>query len=183
MHFDRRDQLRAGSDTSRYGLPTLVAGLAFLAVSAACADAQEAAQQKERAWEAIVPEGFERSYERSRYAPAVRMGDVLLLSGVIGYSGGAEDNGPEAQFVRAFERLSAVLDGAGLSLDDVAEITTYHVNLGELGRRFIEVKDHYFDGPPYPAWTAIGVDRLFLDGALIEIRAMAVAPDDEGGGP
>lgn len=183
MQFDRRDRCRIRSDTSRYGFPVLVAGLVLLAVSAACADPREPAQQGERAWEAIVPEGFERSYERSRYAPAVRVGDVLVLSGVIGYNGGAEDNGPEAQFVRAFERLSAVLDGAGLSLDDVAEITTYHVNLGELGRRFIEVKDRYFDGPPYPAWTAIGVDRLFLDGALIEIRALAIVPDDDGGGP
>lgn len=182
MQHTRCDRGRTGYRGGLRVRPSMAGAIALFALPA-CTGAQEIQQETDRAWEAIVPEGFERSYERSRYAPAVRMGDVLVLSGVIGYSGGAEDNGPEAQFVRAFERLSAVLDGAGLSLDDVAEITTYHVNLGELGRRFLEVKDRYFDGPPYPAWTAIGVDRLFLDGALIEIRAVAVAPDDDGGGP
>lgn len=166
---------REGGDRSS-GVPTAVGVLLLLAVMPGSGQAQAG-----RGWEAIVPEGMERGYERSRYAPLVRIGNIFILSGVIGYGGAAEDNGPEAQFTRAFERLSDVLEGAGLSLGDVAEITTYHVDLGELGRRFIEIKDRYFDGPPYPAWTAIGVERLFLDGALIEIRAVAVRPDEDAG--
>lgn len=166
---------RSGVRPSRI-LTAIGALLVLLAVTTPPLQAQEPG----RAWDAIVPEGMERGYERSRYAPAVRMGDIMVLSGVIGYSGEG-DNGPEAQFVRAFERLSRVLEGAGLSLDDVAEITTYHVDLGRLGRRFIDVKDRYFDAPPYPAWTAVGVDRLFLDGAIVEIRAVAVAPARNGG--
>lgn len=174
---DHRRHLRGrGPDIWRRRLLAASGGLWLLALALGAEEAR--AQEAERAWEAIVPAGMARSYERSRYAPAVRMGDLLILSGVIGYSGG-EDNGPETQFMRAFERLSRVLEGAGLSLDDVAEITTYHVNLGELGRAFIDVKNRYFDAPPYPAWTAIGVDRLFLDGVLVEIRAVAVVPDEE----
>lgn len=173
-----RGPYRAGHDV-RSGRPhAVIGGLWLLAFAAPTGEA--VAQDAGRAWEAIVPTGMERSYERSRYAPAVRIGNLLLLSGVIGYSSG-EDNGPEAQFERVFERLSRVLEGSGLSLDDVAEITTYHVNLGELGRPFIAVKNRYFDEPPYPAWTAIGVDRLFLDGVLIEIRAVAVIPEGEEG--
>lgn len=178
MEDHRRRTHRAGRGVRTRRPAAAIGGLWLLTLATPMGEA--VAQDAGRAWEAIVPTGMERSYERSRYAPAVRMGDLLLLSGVIGYSGG-EDNGPEAQFVRAFERLSRVLEGSGLSLDDVAEITTYHVNLGELGRPFIAVKNRYFDGPPYPAWTAIGVDRLFLDGALVEIRAVAVIPEGEGG--
>lgn len=145
--------------------------VALLAVAAGAAAAQEA----ERGWEAVVPPGMEASHERNRNAPAVRIGDLLILSGVIGVTRDG-DNGPEAQFRRALERLSAILEGAGLSLADVAEITTYHVDPGELGRPFIAVKDEFFRGTPYPAWTAIGVERLFLDDALIEIRATAAYP-------
>lgn len=179
MEDHRRRTHRAGRGAGARRPAAAIGGL-WLFTLAAAPTGEAVAQDTGRAWEAVVPTGMERSYERSRYAPAVRMGDLLLLSGIIGFSGG-EDNGPEAQFGRAFERLSRVLEGSGLSLDDVAEITTYHVNLGELGRPFITVKNLYFDEPPYPAWTAIGVDRLFLDGALIEIRAVAVIPEGTGG--
>lgn len=135
-----------------------------------------AAQEGQRGWEPLVSEAQRASYERSRYAPAVRVGDLLVGSGVIGLSGEG-DNSPRAQFRRAFERLQAVLEAHGLELADVAEITTYHVNLGELGRDFIAVKNEFLPEPPYPAWTAIGVERLFLDGALIEIRFLAAFPE------
>lgn len=145
-------------------------------VSAHEAQPPTLAQESQRGWQPLVSESQRASYERSRYAPAVRIGDLLVGSGVIGLARGA-DNGPEAQFRRAFQRLEAVLEAHGLDLGDVAEITTYHVNLGELGDDFIAVKDEFIPEPPYPAWTAIGVDRLFLDGALIEIRFTAAFPE------
>lgn len=123
----------------------------------------------------MVTDEQRRSYESSRYAPTVRLGDLLIGSGVIGTSRDG-DNGPDAQFRRALGRMVSILEANGLSLADVAEITTYHVNLGELGRAFIAVKDEFWPEPPYPAWTAIGVDRLFLDSALIEIRFTAALP-------
>lgn len=130
------------------------------------------AQQTQRGWRPLVSEAQTRSYESSRYAPAVRIGDLLIGSGVIGVTREG-DNSPQAQYRRAFQRLEAVLSEHGLDLGDVAEITTYHVNLGELGNDFIAVKDEFIPEPPYPAWTAIGVDRLFLDSAMIEIRFTA----------
>lgn len=130
---------------------------------------------QERGWEPIVTEAQRQSYEASRYAPVVRIGEELIASGVIGTSRDG-DNGPRAQFRRAFERVIAILRENGLTLADLAEMTTYHVNLGELGRDFIAVKDEFFPEPPYPAWTAIGVERLFLDSALIEIRFTAALP-------
>lgn len=132
-------------------------------------------ESQERGWEPLVSESQRASYERSRYAPVVRIGQTLIASGVIGLSGDG-DNSPGAQFRRALERVVAILEEHDLTLADVAEITTYHVNLGELGREFISVKDEFWPAPPYPAWTAIGVDRLFLDSALIEIRFTAALP-------
>lgn len=145
--------------------------LALLALGAVPEDAVAQA----RGWEPIVTENQRRSYERSRYAPVVRIGDMLIASGVIGVTGDG-DNSPEAQFRRALQRAIAILEENGLTLADVAELTTYHVNLGELGGAYLAVKNEFWPEPPYPAWTAIGVDRLWLDDALIEIRFTAALP-------
>lgn len=133
------------------------------------------AAAQERGWEPLVSEDQRRSYEATRYAPVVRIGNLLIAGGVIGTTREG-DNSPEAQFRRAFDRVIAILEANDLTLADVAEMTTYHVDLGELGRDFIAVKDEYLPDPPYPAWTAIGVERLFLDSALIEIRFTAALP-------
>lgn len=40
------------------------------------------------------------------------------------------------------------------------------------------MKDEFLPAPPYPACTAVGVERLFLDEALIEVRfTAALRPD------
>lgn len=133
------------------------------------------ATAQEPGWQPVVTEGQRRAYAAQRYAPVVRIGQTLIGSGVIGTSRDG-DNSPRAQFRRALERMVEILTANDPRLADVAEITTYHVNLGELGRDFIEVKNEFWSEPPYPAWTAIGVERLFLDSAVIEIRFIAAVP-------
>ncbi len=147
-----------------------------IALGLAAATGSLAAQQETvvRGWRPLVPEGRQQSYERSKYAPATQAGELVFLSGVIGVARG-EDNGPTAQFERAFERLTSLLADLDLAIEDVLEMTTYHVNLGAYRREFLAVKDDYIS-EPYPSWTAIGVDRLWLDQALIEIRVIAVRP-------
>ena len=130
-----------------------------------------AGQTTAHGWEPIVSESQERSYEAFRYAPMVRIGETLIASGVIGVGGG--DNRPGAQFRRAFERMIAILEDYGLTLADVAEMTTYHVNLGEHGQEFMAIRSEFLPEPPYPAWTAIGVERLWMEQALIEIQFTA----------
>ncbi|MEN8145099.1 MAG: Rid family hydrolase [Gemmatimonadota bacterium] len=130
------------------------------------------AQEEPRGWEPLVSEAREPAYERNRYAPVARIGSLVIASGVVGNTREG-DNSPVAQFRRAFERLSAVLEEQGLSLRDVAEMTTYHVNMGEHIQDFITVKNEFLPSPPYPAWTVIGVDRLFREVNLIEIRVIA----------
>lgn len=142
------------------------------AVVAFAAAIPSSSSAQEPGWEPLVSESQRRGYEGNRYAPVVRVGDMLIGSGVIGVSRDG-DNSPRGQFRRALERMVEILETNGLTLADVAEITTYHVDLGELGDEFISVKDEFWPEPPYPAWTAIGVDRLFGARALIEIRFIA----------
>ena len=121
----------------------------------------------------IIPKGMEPFYDRLHFAPAVRDGNRLYCSGVIGV--GADGKAladPEAQFAQAFELLSSVLTTAGASFADVIDITTFHVGLQANLRTFAKVKDRYVQAP-YPSWTAIGITELAVPGALVEIRAIA----------
>jgi enamine deaminase RidA (YjgF/YER057c/UK114 family) len=121
----------------------------------------------------VVPKGMELAYEQFHFAPAVRTGNWLRCSGMLGTDEkfqAVED--VEAQFVAAFENVKSVLAAAGLELSDVVELTTFHVGLREHLGTFMKVKDRYL-AEPYPAWTAIGVVELAVPGALVEIRVTA----------
>jgi enamine deaminase RidA (YjgF/YER057c/UK114 family) len=60
-------------------------------------------------------------------------------------------------------------------MHDVAELTSYHVDLRKHLDDFIAVKDRHIQRP-YPAWSAIGVSELITPGALVELRVVATAP-------
>jgi enamine deaminase RidA (YjgF/YER057c/UK114 family) len=109
-------------------------------------------------------------------SPVLDTGDFVFCSGVTGcrpdYTVSPD---PERQFRDAFEFLKANLEAAELTVNDVVEITTYHVDLREHISTFTRVKDEYVPAP-YPAWTAIGVTELITEGTLLEIRAIARRP-------
>lgn len=121
----------------------------------------------------IIPPGSEKTYERFHYAPAVRVGDTVYCSGVIGTEGSKLPEDPAEEFANAFKGLAAVLEAAGGGLDDIVEMTSYHVGLSEHLGTFVAAKDAVIT-KPYPAWTAIGCTELAFPGARVEIKATAV---------
>jgi enamine deaminase RidA (YjgF/YER057c/UK114 family) len=125
----------------------------------------------------IIPEGLERQYEKLQFAPAVRVGDTIHVSGVIGTrEDGSVDDDPAGQFAQAFTNLAHVLNAAGCTAADVVEMTTFHVGLQQNMRAFMAAKRTAMPGPPHPAWTAIGIVELAIPGGLVEIRATVHAP-------
>ena len=82
---------------------------------------------------AIVPAGMEAVYEKIRYAPAVKVGNTIYVSGQIGRDAAMQlVEGREAQIVQAFENLKLVLTAAGASMSDVVEITSFHTDMRDL---------------------------------------------------
>jgi enamine deaminase RidA (YjgF/YER057c/UK114 family) len=132
-------------------------------------------------WHPISPVNLRWQSERLHCSPAVRVGDLVICSGVRGIEPGWNllvD--PRAQFERAFENLERVLEAAGASLADIAELQTFHVGLEEHMPTFMQVRDEHIR-EPYPAWTACGVESLPF-GALVEIRAIAAINGKESSG-
>ncbi len=124
--------------------------------------------------QAVIPQGMEYVYDRIHYAPAVRVGDTIYVSGQIGRDdNGQLVEGTEAQIVQAFENLKKVLAAAGAQLSDIVDLTTFHTDMRDL-QLFMKVRDRYLT-QDFPAWTAIGAASLGgAPGYLIEIKAVAV---------
>jgi enamine deaminase RidA (YjgF/YER057c/UK114 family) len=114
-------------------------------------------------------------FEQWGFSQAVIHGDTVYLSGVVGALAPGETD-PAAAYDRAFAAIGRVLERAGSSWDDVLEMTTYHTDLPTQIAGFRAVKDRYVKAP-FPAWTAIDIDRLVPDRGLVEIKVVAkVAP-------
>ncbi|MDZ7686280.1 MAG: RidA family protein [Gammaproteobacteria bacterium] len=121
----------------------------------------------------IVTSQGQFMYDRFHFAEATRHGDLLLCSGIIGTNDkGKLPETVEDEFNLAWSKVKSLLEGAGSSLDDILEYTTYHVGLQTHMAAFMEVRDRYLS-EPWPAWTAIGITELAVPGAHVEIRVTA----------
>jgi enamine deaminase RidA (YjgF/YER057c/UK114 family) len=103
----------------------------------------------------------------------------LFVSGVIGTdeAGRVAGRTMREQTERVLEKIKAVLEHEGGSLDDVVRVRVYVTQLDQESLRDIHaVRSRYFREGHYPASTLVRVDQLVRDGALIEIDADAVIP-------
>ncbi|MBL8652474.1 MAG: RidA family protein [Sphingopyxis sp.] len=124
----------------------------------------------------LMPENAEaRAFQEAvGFADAVIAGDTVYLSGVVAAPRDGEA-GLEPAFERAFGRIADVLARAGVSWDDVVEMTTFHTDLPAQIDAFVAVKNRHVKGPP-PAWTAIGISRLYEPTAIVEVKVIARKP-------
>ena len=123
----------------------------------------------------IFPEGRQALYETNSYSAAVRSGDLLFVSGQVG---SREDGSPEPVFERqvqlAFDNLAAVLKAAGCTLDDIVDVMTFHTDPVTQFEKISPIRLEAFGPPPYPNWTAVGVN--WLAGFDFEIKVVARIP-------
>lgn len=107
------------------------------------------------------------------FSEAVRVDDMLYLSGMVGVVPGTDSLvaggiGPEAR--RTLENIEAVLRAHGSSLDRVVKCTVFLADIGEWDA-FNRVYRTFFSDP-YPARSALGADGLALD-ARVEVECTA----------
>ncbi len=127
--------------------------------------------------DAVFPEGRHALYEAHGYSAAIRSGDLLFVSGQVG---SLADGTPEPDFGRqvqlAFDHLQATLKAAGCTFDDIVDVTTFHTDPENQFETIMAVKNNTFSDPPYPNWTAIGVN--WLAGFDFEIKVIARIPNE-----
>jgi len=126
--------------------------------------------------ETIFPAGRQALYAQYKYSAAIKSKDLLFVSGIVGSRGdGSPEPDFEAQVRLAFENLKATLKAGGCGLDDIVDVTTYHVDPENQFDTVLKVKDEVFAKAPYPNWTAVGVN--WLAGFDFEIKVTARIPD------
>jgi enamine deaminase RidA (YjgF/YER057c/UK114 family) len=109
------------------------------------------------------------------FSRAVRAGDVLYLSGVIGRGAdGKVPEGGEAQTKAAMDDIGATLTTAGASYGDVFHCTVFLTDMKNWPA-FNKAYVGYFPAGKLPARSAVGVTALALPGALMEIECQAYA--------
>ena len=120
------------------------------------------------------PEYLPRSSLAGRPLPfssAVRIGDILYLSGQMGFrEDGTLPDGMEAQARQTMEIIRAVLTSAGLGFSDVFHCTVMLADMSQWGA-FNAVYLEYFS-EPLPTRSAFGASGLAL-GGLVELECQA----------
>lgn len=105
---------------------------------------------------------------------AIKVGGWVFASGQLGMdprSGRLIEGGIGPETRQVCENLKAVLEAAGSSLQKVAKVTIYLVDLGDL-MAMNQVFSEYFPKDP-PARTTFQAAGL-IGGARVEIEAIAV---------
>jgi 2-iminobutanoate/2-iminopropanoate deaminase len=140
-----------------------------LAMTAASADAAPARSAVEHFPAPARPDG-----SAPPFSSAVRVGDVLYLSGQIGIGrDGKLSDGIAAQSKQALDNIGVVLKRAGLSYGDVFHCTAFLSDMANWPA-FNTVYAPYFPAGKLPARSAFGANGLAL-GALLELECQAYA--------
>jgi len=108
------------------------------------------------------------------YSQAIQAGNLFFLSGQLGIDPATGDFVPGAvteQTEQAFQNIRAVLDEAGLTLDQVVKATVFLSDMADFAA-VNAVYGKYFT-QPYPARSAVAVKTLPKNG-LVEIEVIAI---------
>jgi reactive intermediate/imine deaminase len=109
------------------------------------------------------------------FSEAVRVGDLVYLSGQIGVVPGKLELAPgglRAEARQTLENIRTTLEAHGHSMRDVVKCTVMLADMSEWAA-FNEVYKTFFTAP-YPARSALGANGLAM-GARVEVECIAVA--------
>jgi 2-iminobutanoate/2-iminopropanoate deaminase len=113
----------------------------------------------------------------SHYTDAVRVGDLLFLSGVVPVDseGRLVGEGDIVEQTRqVFRSIGEVLAAAGAGFADVAKVTVFLTDVDDRAR-INPVRQEFF-GAARPTSTLVEISRLAVPGALIEVECVARIP-------
>ena len=110
------------------------------------------------------------------FSPAVRVGEVLYLSGQVGTDAAATANavvpgGIEAETRQTLSNIKRTVEAAGSSMDKVVKCTVMMADMAEWDRMNVVYREFFTPGK-LPARSAFGTSGLALN-ARVEIECIA----------
>lgn len=127
----------------------------------------------------IKPVPGHRLGARGWASPAIRVGDIVFVSGMVGRDQrtGEVVAGTEAQILCIFQRIAKALEAHGASLTDIVKMTMYFTDRTKQWPIFDRIRREIFKNDP-PASTGVGVTEL-SESAEVEVEVIAVIPDTQ----
>ena len=113
----------------------------------------------------------------SHFTDAVQAGGLLFVSGIVAVDGEGRLVGGEdvvVQTRQVFENMRAVLAAAGCGFEDVVKVTVFLTDVDD--RPLINPVRQEVFGASRPASTLVEVSRLAVEGAKVEVEAVALVP-------
>lgn len=136
-------------------------------------------------FEPILPEGLPLA--PGHEAPAVRVGDLLFISGQMALGEeGADPRGlpdgrypdlcspPATQLEAVLERIGKICTAAGTGMEDLIEVRLFFSHLPDFGAALHVWRGVFGDCPP--TGTALGVGPLLVPGCVVMAEAVAHVP-------
>ena len=117
----------------------------------------------------VSPPSRHALYDAHRYSPAIRVNGLLFVSGQVGSrADGSPEPDLDEQVRLAFKNLNAILAEAGLSFDDVIDVTVF----------MVDPHTHFERAwPQNSAATATAIGVTWLSGFQFEIKVIAKLPE------
>ena len=115
---------------------------------------------------------------RYTFSPAVRVGNLLFISGTTaadekGQIVGRGDIAAQTRYI--FQKFEPLLASVGATFDNIVETTEY-ITTTEGYKGTADVRREFFKNG-FPAATGVIVAGLLREGALIEISAVVAIPE------
>ena len=149
--------------------------LPILALAAACAAPVDAPADPPADMQTMVEHINARSPADGEVLPfsgAVRVGNTLYLSGMLGLEGGEVPETAEQEATNVLDGIKATLETAGLTMDDLVLVQVFASDVEDYGA-FNSVYRTYFT-TAFPARAFLGSGTL-LYGARFEVLGIAVS--------
>lgn len=125
--------------------------------------------------ERINPAGMTQP---TAYSHLVKYDKLMFIAGQVALDGDGDVVGEgdmAAQFRQVLENLKSVLASEGADFSNVVKINIFTTDVDTL-RQNMAIRSEYF-GDYAPASTLVQIDRLARPVFLLEIEAIAIAPD------
>ena len=124
--------------------------------------------------EVVRTETAPAPFQGAPYSQAIKANGFVFVSGQLSLRPGDKELAPGdigAQTEQVFANLSAILEEAGTSLDNLVKTTVFLQNLGDFAGMNEVYSKHVGERPP--ARSTVEVAKL-PSGALVEIEAIAL---------
>jgi 2-iminobutanoate/2-iminopropanoate deaminase len=110
------------------------------------------------------------------YAQAVKVGDIIYLSGQVSHDDTGNIVGPgdmEAQMRQAYANVRKVLAQYSATMDNIVDEILFVTDMDSAFQAAVICREDVFSGPPVVSSTIVQIQRLAFSELLIEIKCVA----------